>query len=236
MHYIGEHILHALATGQAPEPMGNRVPWTAPHGMFPAAGDDQWIAIVARDDAAFQTLCTVMARPDLAGDARFATLPARLRHQDDLEAAIADWTRGQDKHEAAERLQSVGVPAAPVNDAGRSRCQPLSGPSWPLHRPAASGNRRPPARRAALPPRRHPGRAASRLALPRPGHGNDPARHPQAERRRDRRTRASRHDRINPGLTQGWSRQSSSYQRGRRPCQLTRPSSTRPTIGSSASP
>ena len=120
MHYIGEHILHAIATGEDPQPMGNRTPWAAPHGMFHAAGDDQWIAIAVRDDAEFQALCEVMEHPDLVRDSRFATLPSRLQHQDELESAVADWTRCQDKHQAAERLQSGGVPAAPVNDAAEA--------------------------------------------------------------------------------------------------------------------
>ncbi len=120
MHYIGEHILHAMATGEDPTPGGNRVSWAAPHGMFPAAGVDQWLALVARDDAEFQALCDVMHRADLAQDARFATVMVRLRNQDALEAEIAAWTRGQDKHAAAERLQAAGVPAAPVNDAAEA--------------------------------------------------------------------------------------------------------------------
>jgi hypothetical protein len=89
--------------------MGNRFAGAAPHGMFPAAGDDQWIAIAARDDAEFQALCDVMEHPDLVRDPRFATLPSRLRHQDELEGLVTAWTRGQDKHEAAERLQSAGA-------------------------------------------------------------------------------------------------------------------------------
>jgi crotonobetainyl-CoA:carnitine CoA-transferase CaiB-like acyl-CoA transferase len=124
MHFIGEHILHAIATGQDPERVGNRVPWAAPHGIFPAAGEDQWIAIAARDDEEFQSLCHVMQRPDLAQDPRFAALPVRLRHQDELEAIIADWTRGQNKRDAADRLQSAGVPAAPVNDAAEAAASP----------------------------------------------------------------------------------------------------------------
>jgi len=120
MHYIGEQVLHAIATGQDPHPMGNRVPWAAPHGMFPAAGDDQWIAIAARDDTEFQALCEVMAQPGLSHDPRFETLPDRLRHQDELDATIAAWTSRHDKHRAAERLQAAGVPAAPVNDAAEA--------------------------------------------------------------------------------------------------------------------
>jgi crotonobetainyl-CoA:carnitine CoA-transferase CaiB-like acyl-CoA transferase len=117
MHFIGEHILHAMATGVDPVPQGNRVSWAAPHDTFPARGDDQWIAIAVTDDAAWRALCAAIGAPDLAADPRFATLPDRLRHQDELIGPIAAWTRPRDKHEAARILQRAGVMAAPVQDA-----------------------------------------------------------------------------------------------------------------------
>ena len=49
------------------------------------------------------------SRPSQAGPC-FATLHDRLRCQDELEAAIAAWTRGHDKQEAAERLRPVSPP------------------------------------------------------------------------------------------------------------------------------
>lgn len=115
MHYIGEHILAALATGENPAPRGNRVDWAVPHDAFPARGDDQWIAIAATTDAAWQALCGAMARPDLA---RHATLAERQAYEDEICAAVAGWAATQDKHAAAALLQSLGVAAAAVHDGG----------------------------------------------------------------------------------------------------------------------
>ena len=36
-----------------------------PHDVFPAEGDDRWVAIVVRDDAEWRALCEVIERPDL---------------------------------------------------------------------------------------------------------------------------------------------------------------------------
>lgn len=116
MHYIGEHILAALASRTNPQPRGNRVDWAAPHDAFAAAGEDQWIAIAATSDAAWQALCGAIGRPDLAADASLATLAGRRAHEDDIAAAVAAWTRTQDKHAAAALLQSLGVAAAAVHD------------------------------------------------------------------------------------------------------------------------
>ena len=116
MHYIGEHILAALASGNNPAPRGNRVDWAAPHDAFAAAGQDQWIAIAAMSDTSWQALCRVIDRVDLASDARYASLAGRRTHEDALCAAVTAWTCTQDKHAAAARLQQAGVAAAAVHD------------------------------------------------------------------------------------------------------------------------
>ena len=128
MHYIGEHILAALATGENPVPRGNRVDWAVPHDAFPAAGEDQWIAIAATTDAAWQALCGAMGRADLA---RLATLAERQAHEDDICAAVAGWAATRDKHEAAALLQSLGVAAAAVHDGGDGARSPyLAARGW----------------------------------------------------------------------------------------------------------
>jgi crotonobetainyl-CoA:carnitine CoA-transferase CaiB-like acyl-CoA transferase len=115
MHYIGEHILHAIETGAPPMPRGNHVDYAAPHDAYPAAGTDEWVAIAVTGDAAFAVLCAVIGAPALALDPRFATTADRQRNQDDLREPIARWTRQHDKHAAAAVLQDAGVTAAPVN-------------------------------------------------------------------------------------------------------------------------
>jgi benzylsuccinate CoA-transferase BbsF subunit len=89
----------------------------APHGVYPCAGDDRWIALVGAEEAAWAGLLSVAGdeEPSLL-DPRFATLRGRLECQDELDAAIAGWTRGRDGFELAEALQAAGVAAAPVMD------------------------------------------------------------------------------------------------------------------------
>jgi crotonobetainyl-CoA:carnitine CoA-transferase CaiB-like acyl-CoA transferase len=128
MHFIGEHILAALATGENPQPMGNRVAWAAPHQAFPTAGTDQWIAIAATTDAAYRALCAAIDRPDLA---RHATLAERKENEDEIAAAIAGWACTRDKHEAAALLQSLGIAAAAVHDGSDGARSPyLAARHW----------------------------------------------------------------------------------------------------------
>jgi crotonobetainyl-CoA:carnitine CoA-transferase CaiB-like acyl-CoA transferase len=117
MQRIAEPILDYLFNGRVASTQGNRYPGMAPHGIYPAAGDDQWIAIVAPEDAAWAGLLSVAgaAAPTL-GEPRFATLEGRLECEDELEAAIAEWTAGHDAFELTEALQHAGVAASPVMD------------------------------------------------------------------------------------------------------------------------
>jgi crotonobetainyl-CoA:carnitine CoA-transferase CaiB-like acyl-CoA transferase len=110
MHYIGEHILAAIVTGTDPAPSANRVAYAAPHDAYPAAGQDQWLAIAVSGDAEWRALCHVINQPALADDPRYTTVADRLRQQDALYEVIAAWTRQHDKHHAAEALQAAAVP------------------------------------------------------------------------------------------------------------------------------
>jgi crotonobetainyl-CoA:carnitine CoA-transferase CaiB-like acyl-CoA transferase len=51
-------------------------------------------------------------------DAKFDTIIGRLRNRDELEAAIAAWTREQEAAAVEDRLQAAGVPAHVVSRSG----------------------------------------------------------------------------------------------------------------------
>ena len=111
---IGEFIVGYAMNGREPERRGNRHSSMAPHGCYPCAGDDQWLTIACEDDRQFAGLCSVIGKPELARDERFADVVSRHGNQDALDSVINEWTRGQDKAAAADALQAAGVPASPV--------------------------------------------------------------------------------------------------------------------------
>lgn len=119
LNLMAPALIDRLANGVDPEPVGNRHPFGAwaPHGIYRAAGEDRWVAIAVRGDEQWRALCTVMGRPELAEDARFATHAARLQHEDTLDVAIEDWTRLHDRYEVMRRCQVAGIPAGAVQDA-----------------------------------------------------------------------------------------------------------------------
>lgn len=86
----------------------------SPHGCFPCAGDDQWIAITVSNDDEWRGLCSVAGNPAWGEDPRFATAAGRLSAQSDIHEKLATWTFDKDKWDLTHRLQGAGVPAFAV--------------------------------------------------------------------------------------------------------------------------
>ncbi len=114
---IPEALLDWTVNGRVQERVGNEDPAMSPHGCYPCAGDDRWIAIAVDSDAAWQALCRVMARADWAADARYTDALGRIRHRAELDKMLAFETRTHDNHELMARLQAEGVAAGAVMDS-----------------------------------------------------------------------------------------------------------------------
>ncbi len=109
-----EAMMEVALTGREPARIGNRDDAMAPHGVYPAAGDDQWIAIAIASDAEFAALAEALEAGAIASDARYASTAARLRNVDMLDAEVAARTRGFARDDLVERLRERGIAAGPV--------------------------------------------------------------------------------------------------------------------------
>jgi crotonobetainyl-CoA:carnitine CoA-transferase CaiB-like acyl-CoA transferase len=87
----------------------------APHDLLPCAGDDRWLAIAIDGDAEWTRLCAAIGRPELAGDARFATVVQRRRHQDELVDELSAWSRQHSPIAAMRILQAADVRAGALH-------------------------------------------------------------------------------------------------------------------------
>ena len=112
LQFLGPALLDYTVNGRIQGPAGNRDRNLAPHGVYPARGQDRWIAIAVENDRQWQALCRVIGRPELADDARYASQAARLARHDELDELLAGWTRQHDMLEAETRLQADHVPAS----------------------------------------------------------------------------------------------------------------------------
>ena len=116
MLLAGVQMLDFQVNGRPSERLGNRSRWpaVAPHGIYPCAGEDRWIAIAIETDACWRALCAELGLPALAADARFTTNEGRVANQDALDAGIASCTPEREPHALMEALQARGVPAGVV--------------------------------------------------------------------------------------------------------------------------
>ena len=110
---IGASLMEAVASGEDHEPIGNASPSAAPHDCYPCKGEDRWCVIAAENEQQWVALARVLGS-EVVNDARFKTLNDRLRHREELNAAIARWTQDKDAFEIMARLQQAGVPCGVV--------------------------------------------------------------------------------------------------------------------------
>jgi len=122
---LGEALVQAqLPAGDPGGDPGARSmqhPAYCPHGHYPCAGDDSWVAIAVGSDAEWQRCAAALGEVPpggaaLAADPRFATAAGRRRHPAELDAALAAATRGHSRDELVAQLRQAGIAVAPVLD------------------------------------------------------------------------------------------------------------------------
>jgi len=116
IHLLDTELIEQLANGTLTERRGNRSPEMAPHGLFRCAGDDRWLALCARNTVDWLEVCHVIDREDLASRDDLRSLAGRQAAEDEIEAAISEWTCTQDVWQATQRFVEAGVPAGPNED------------------------------------------------------------------------------------------------------------------------
>lgn len=112
-----EALMEFAMNGREPKPMGNKDSLMAPHGCFRCKGQDKWVAIAIKGENEWWEFCKTIGSPDMAHDERFHDLSSRLKHQDELNVIITDWTRGYAPLEVMKMLQRIGICCGPVYNA-----------------------------------------------------------------------------------------------------------------------
>ena len=111
-----------LIAGVVPSRFGNAHPNIVPYEAF--ATKDHYVILAVGNDSQFAKFCAVAGRPDLAQDPRFATNASRVAHRETLVAIIAELMKTKTRAEWLEALESVGVPAGPINDMAQIFADP----------------------------------------------------------------------------------------------------------------
>lgn len=117
---LGEAVVDYSLTGRVAQPLGNRHPQWVPQGVYPCLGTDLWLAITVTSEPEWQGLCQALGQPELAQDARFATVLGRRQHQEALDRIVTAWTQQHEHRQAMHLLQAHGVPAGAVLTGGET--------------------------------------------------------------------------------------------------------------------
>jgi crotonobetainyl-CoA:carnitine CoA-transferase CaiB-like acyl-CoA transferase len=113
-----EPVIEQSLTGTSRGREGNRHRRYA-QGVYPAQGDDEWVAISIRDDRDWAAVVDILARPELLVDERFQLEEHRRRNQGALDEVLGDWTRIRPSQESVDVLAARGIPAERVLTADR---------------------------------------------------------------------------------------------------------------------
>ncbi|HSW18745.1 MAG TPA: CoA transferase [Ramlibacter sp.] len=98
--------------GHMPRRQGPSLPNVAPNSLY--ATSDGHILIAANNDATFERLLRSMGQPELAQDPRFETVRLRGANAAELDALIAQWTRGYTGEQVEALLIEGEVPCSRV--------------------------------------------------------------------------------------------------------------------------
>lgn len=122
-HVEGSLLRSALVMGnpliieqalRAPDrvPQGNRGFTAAPSDLFRAR--DGWLVVATIGQAMFERWCTLIGRPELPAEPRFADDEQRGRHSHEISALMIDWCATRSRDEALQALARAKIPGAPV--------------------------------------------------------------------------------------------------------------------------
>jgi crotonobetainyl-CoA:carnitine CoA-transferase CaiB-like acyl-CoA transferase len=113
VYLVGQHMAQKAVTGQAAQPMPVRVSAWAIYDVFELAdGEQVFIGVVS--DAQWQTFCAAFGFEDLAHDPALRTNRQRIAARDRFLPGVRQGLAGLSKTELLARLESAGLPFAPI--------------------------------------------------------------------------------------------------------------------------
>jgi formyl-CoA transferase len=120
------HLRDTYATGKPVPRQGNRSVNAAPSNLYRCrpGGPNDYVFIHCASVEMWKTLTTIVGRPELGDDPRYADRRDRVQFIDEVDAMIEGWTEKRTKHEALEILAGAGVPCGAVLDSSEVLADP----------------------------------------------------------------------------------------------------------------
>lgn len=102
-----------LTSGDVPLRNGNQHPNIVPYQVFKVA--DGHAVVAVGNEGQFQRFCSVIGRPDLANDPKYATNSKRLESRDELIDAIQHTLETMRRDDLIAKMEANNVPGGPIN-------------------------------------------------------------------------------------------------------------------------
>lgn len=142
VEWMGFPMYYAFDGAAAPQRSGAAHATIYPYGPFPV-GDGSQIMLGLQNEREWVAFCQkVLARPELAQDARFSSNPARVEHRDALRVLIMEVFGALSRDQVLARLDDAQIANASVNTMGdvwnhpqlaaRERWREVDSPAGPL--------------------------------------------------------------------------------------------------------
>lgn len=124
IHFLAPAVLQYGLNGEIWRRMGNGDLVLCPHGVYPALGDDRWVAIACQSDAAWPALANAMGHHAAAQDPALMHTAGRRARADALDSMIGAWTRERPEGEIEATLIAAGVAAQVVQNSAECWADP----------------------------------------------------------------------------------------------------------------
>lgn len=115
-------LIRYQASGEVPEPIGNRHPAITPFDSFGAK--DGYLIVAAGNPKLFDKLCEILKVPELLSDPRFCDPHVRHQNQKELKPILEQAFSHYSQAQALTLLGEAGIPCAPINTVDKIMTDP----------------------------------------------------------------------------------------------------------------
>ncbi len=112
---VGQHMAQQAVTGVAPDPMPARISAWAIYDVFETARDNEQLFVGVVSDSQWTAFCKAMKLSDLGDDPSLTANNDRVRARDRILPRVRDLFAGFERAVLVEKLESIGLPFAPVS-------------------------------------------------------------------------------------------------------------------------
>ncbi len=114
LNAAAEQVVEYFSSGTLLGRDGNRGPSAAPQGVYPCAGEDEWIALAIASDEQWETLGSLLDNPSWMRNDDFSAAAGRRVAHDAIDRELSLWTRERPADTTVEMFLDAGIPSAVV--------------------------------------------------------------------------------------------------------------------------